>query len=490
MSAEQDKDSLSLKRNRAPPTFRAPARACTADAVRVGNAANVRDVKRKLFFPSRGHVPGVEHGVVRVWLLRGDGGLEGLGGPGVLLGSPDKKKRKSNTQVPSFPPLSEYAPPPNPSADHLVAVNPFDDNYSAPSLKPASTANPYSGYSHYPGFTNYGPHRMGPHLPPRVPSPYGGPYQMRNQLHPFAQNQMGMGFTRGPGFNYSHPENPPYGNQPFNNSMPVPPNPPFRPGLGDAFNQMPPHNMSRSTNSDIGPGFGPEGSANVNVPLRPCGDPAASFGLQQNSVSQSSAPVPKQDMSEASVRNVSHAASPQKQGQNMEESVCRDTPADLKPKNRSVSIGQEATHSDTMDKLNGIISPSGETVKNSPQPCGPKEMGSLERRQRRSSSGGAGAASSKAVAAPSRSGHQSADPLYPCGICLNEVKDDQEAIMCEASCQKWFHRVCTGMTETAYNLLTAEALAVWGCDTCMEDKGVQLLRTRELVGQPAVSNEG
>lgn len=29
----------------------------------------------------------------------GDSGLDGLGGPGVQLGSPDKKKRKTNTQV-------------------------------------------------------------------------------------------------------------------------------------------------------------------------------------------------------------------------------------------------------------------------------------------------------------------------------------------------------------------------------------------------------
>lgn len=31
--------------------------------------------------------------------LGGDSGLDGLGGPGVQLGSPDKKKRKANTQV-------------------------------------------------------------------------------------------------------------------------------------------------------------------------------------------------------------------------------------------------------------------------------------------------------------------------------------------------------------------------------------------------------
>lgn len=33
------------------------------------------------------------------FFLGGDNGLDGLGGPGVQLGSPDKKKRKANTQV-------------------------------------------------------------------------------------------------------------------------------------------------------------------------------------------------------------------------------------------------------------------------------------------------------------------------------------------------------------------------------------------------------
>ncbi|MBN3323997.1 PYGO1 protein, partial [Atractosteus spatula] len=192
---------------------------------------------------------------------------------------------------------------------------------------------------------------MPPHMSPRMPAAYGGPYPMRNQLHPFAQNQMGMGFNRPPGFNYGHHESPGYGNHPvFNNNMPLPPNQPFRPGPGDHFSQMPPHSMTQ--NSDIGPNF-----------------------------------------------------------------------------------GQEAV------LLN-------------------------------------------------RPGHSSTDPVYPCGICMNEVNDDQEAILCEASCQKWFHRVCTGMTETAYNLLTAEVSAVWGCDTCMEGKGVPLMRTRELAGQQSVNAEG
>ncbi|KAJ8272392.1 hypothetical protein COCON_G00112510 [Conger conger] len=442
MSAEQEKDTISLKRNRG-----------------------------------------------------GDGGLDGLGGPGVLLASPDKKKRKSNTQPSSFSPLSEYAPPPNPSADHLVAANPFDDSYNVPSFKPVPSGNPYYGHSHYPGFSGYGPQRMSPHGPPRMPSPYGGPYQTRTHLHPFSQNQMGMGFSpRPPGFNYSPHENPGYGNQPvFNNTnLPFPPNQPFRPGPGDGFNQLQPHNMSQSTNPDMGLGLGPEGSA----PPRPCVDPPTpGFMQQQNSLGPpSGTTLPKQSANEASSKSAPQSASAQKQSQGLEEVACQDGALDPKLKNRSATIGQDGGQPNALDKLNGIIHPGEDSLKNSPQPLASMELPSLEARRRRrrssSSGGGGGAGSNKGVAHPNRPSHSSTEPVYPCGICLSEVNDDQEAILCEASCQKWFHRICTGMTETAYNLLTAEVSAVWGCDTCMEEKGAQLTRTRELAAQPVVNSEG
>lgn len=52
-------------------------------------------------------------------------------------------------------------------------------------------------------------------------------------------------------------------------------------------------------------------------------------------------------------------------------------------------------------------------------------------------------------------------PVYPCGICRKEVNDDDEAILCESGCESWFHRVCTGMSKKAYDLLTAELSAEW-----------------------------
>ncbi|XP_030919841.1 pygopus homolog 2, partial [Geospiza fortis] len=80
--------------------------------------------------------------------------------------------------------------------------------------------------------------------------------------------------------------------------------------------------------------------------------------------------------------------------------------------------------------------------------------------------------------------------VYPCGACRNEVNDDQDAILCEASCQKWFHRECTGMTENAYGLLTTEASAVWACDFCLKTKEIQSVYIREGMGQLVTANDG
>ncbi|XP_019329664.1 PREDICTED: pygopus homolog 2, partial [Aptenodytes forsteri] len=89
------------------------------------------------------------------------------------------------------------------------------------------------------------------------------------------------------------------------------------------------------------------------------------------------------------------------------------------------------------------------------------------------------------------SGHQPPPGLvYPCGACRNEVNDDQDAILCEASCQKWFHRECTGMTENAYGLLTTEASAVWACDFCLKTKEIQSVYVREGMGQLVAANDG
>ena len=52
-------------------------------------------------------------------------------------------------------------------------------------------------------------------------------------------------------------------------------------------------------------------------------------------------------------------------------------------------------------------------------------------------------------------GHKASSD-YPCGICDEEVGDDDDGIYCESGCELWYHRTCTGMTVGAYKLLTTE----------------------------------
>ncbi|KAF7698774.1 pygopus homolog 1 [Silurus meridionalis] len=384
----------------------------------------------------------------------GDGALDGLGGPGVLLGSPDKKRRKSNTQVAAaFGTLSEYAPPPNTSSDHLVALNPFDDNYNE-SLKPPN--NPYFGASQYPGFGGYGMPRMVPHVQNRMPAPFGSPFQIRNQPHLFPQNPMGpMGFNRTPVFNYTHTENPGFANQPvFNNSPGMHQH--FKPGPGENVLQL--SSMNQNHRSDLM--FSPE--------VTGCGNRlAVKSGSDMSPGLNFAQPMtPKQEVSEK------NATPPRKPSQILEEGGAQENQAELKGKNRSnLELGA--------DKLNGVLH-----SQKSPQAV-MEHGGERNRRQANNKTGSTNRKRNRTSnSAPS-------EPVYPCGICLGEVNDDQEAILCEALCQKWFHRVCTGMTETAYNLLTAETDAVWGCDACMDQKdGAQLLKTREGSNSATANIEG
>lgn len=69
-----------------------------------------------------------------------------------------------------------------------------------------------------------------------------------------------------------------------------------------------------------------------------------------------------------------------------------------------------------------------------------------------------------------------APPIYPCGICHKEVHDNDQAILCESGCNFWFHRGCTGLTEAAFQLLTAEVYAEWVCDKCLQSKNIPLVK--------------
>ncbi|CAI9615315.1 unnamed protein product, partial [Staurois parvus] len=125
-----------------------------------------------------------------LWDKAGDvGGLEGLIRSGTPLGCPEKKKRKASGQGSSLSPLSEYAPPTNTSSDHLIACNPFDDDYSIP---------PVSGYTYYGklGYSNiesFNTFRMPPDTSPKRPSRNFGNHMLRDQPPPFTKDLKVMG---------------------------------------------------------------------------------------------------------------------------------------------------------------------------------------------------------------------------------------------------------------------------------------------------------
>ncbi|NXC23811.1 PYGO1 protein, partial [Campylorhamphus procurvoides] len=402
----------------------------------------------------------------------GDSGLDGLGGPGVQLGSPDKKKRKANTQGSSFPPPSEYAPPPNPSSDHLVAANPFDDNYNTVSYKPLPSGNPYFSNPGYPGFGGYNTFRMPPHMLPRVSSPYGGSYSLRNQPHPLPQNPVGMGFSRPHSFSFGPHDNPGFGNQPpysggqINQNVSMPAQH-FRPNPGENFGHS-----GQIPHPDVPPNFGP--GNNPNFPNSQL-ESNHSFVPPPNTYNQTKSSAQKQDLINQGASKASSQNTAAHQHHHRTEDIVSQGNSDLKNVTRNNVVNQDNSHSNSAD--NTSAGHSNGTQSKSRQPRGAAEGCNSEK-------------STKTPLHPSRHGHSSSEPVYPCGICTHEVNDDQDAILCEASCQKWFHRVCTGMTESAYGLLTAEASAVWGCDTCMADKDVQLMRTRETAGPPALNTEG
>lgn len=89
----------------------------------------------------------------------------------------------------------------------------------------------------------------------------------------------------------------------------------------------------------------------------------------------------------------------------------------------------------------------------------------------------------------------SAPPIYTCGSCHKEINDnDEEALFCESGCNFFFHRYvysiynecaprftivisylfrpCTGLTESAFQMIKKEVYVEWVCDNCLKLKDV------------------
>ncbi|XP_068024907.1 pygopus homolog 2 isoform X1 [Melanerpes formicivorus] len=376
---------------------------------------------------------------------------------GLQMKSPEKKRRKSNTQGPAYSHLSEFAPPPTPMVDHLVASNPFEDDFGAPKVGAAPA--PFLGSP-----VPFGGFRVQGGMSPQVPPGYGGgPQPLRRQPPPFAPGQMGPAFGMPPqNPNYVQPGGMSFPGQPF--SQPLgqnfsPPTGQLMQGPVGGFGPMISPTMGQPPRGDMGPG----------PALNPPGGPAVAQRFSQPGSLFGQSPMQRPGQS---MPPLPPTASPF-------PGADPGFPAGGEEGGKSLSappstFAQEQ-HSGSPAAVNGAqpgFAPGGAS-----RGAGTPETNSLPPPAPGKAAGG--------------SGHQPPPGLvYPCGACRNEVNDDQDAILCEASCQKWFHRECTGMTENAYGLLTTEASAVWACDFCLKTKEIQSVYVREGMGQLVAANDG
>uniref|UniRef100_A0A8C6Y0V6 Pygopus family PHD finger 1 n=1 Tax=Naja naja TaxID=35670 RepID=A0A8C6Y0V6_NAJNA len=339
-----------------------------------------------------------------------------------------------------FPaPPSEYASPPNPSAEHLIAANPFDDRYAA------HAGGPYFTGPTYPAFEGYNAFRMPPHLLPRPP--------------PFGQSAAVAAFSRAPAVTFGPPENAAaFGHQLYSASQALPgPGQPFRPNPGENFGHMPAQNAGATPPSTghLGAGSNPAFGSSLTEPNHSY-DPGPTTYYKQVKAFLKLGVNKHQPLSQQHHHTLLRSEDPLSSGS-------RDVKASG---HRHVPAGTpEGVLPKRMENLKSAHA-NGTPFKPC-LPCGGPEGSSSEK------AGGGGRSSSKTPLHPPQHGHVPSEPVYPCGICTHEVNDDQDAILCEASCQKWFHRICAGMTESAYGLLTAEASA--------------LMCIREMAGLPALN---
>ncbi|XP_063295106.1 pygopus homolog 2 isoform X1 [Pelobates fuscus] len=406
--------------------------------------------------------------------------LEGLTIPGrrakagMQMKSPDKKRRKSSTQVwrtggwegsqrrvkgpvidqfhqgPAYSHLSEFAPPPTPMVDHLVASNPFEDDFGAPKVNAAS-----SPFHNNP--VPFGNFRMQGGMPHQVPPGYpGGPQPMRRQPPPFPPNQMGPGFGMPQNPNYGQPGNMNFSSQPFNQPMGQSFSPPagqMMQGPVGGFGPIMSPTMGQPPRGDMGPGPVLNSPGGPSFPHR-FGSPGHPFvqpTMQRPSLPPNTSPFAGAD-------------------QSFPPGV-EDHSKNLNPPTNAFSQDQHVGSPSAVNGNQPNFTPNSATRGNSSTP----EVNSIPPPSKPTGN----------------SGHQPPPGLvYPCGACRNEVNDDQDAILCEASCQKWFHRECTGMTESAYSLLTRESSAVWACDYCLKTKDIQSVYIREAMGQLVAANDG
>ncbi|XP_024154003.1 pygopus homolog 2 [Oryzias melastigma] len=417
--------------------------------------------------------------------------------------SPEKKKtRKSTTQTTGFSHLTEFAPPPTPMVDHLVASNPFDDDFGPPSRpsgavgpggapflpSPGGGGGPMYGGRMGTGMTLMGgpggpgsgsgrrlpfgpPSNAGPHhqlgfetqgpFPPSQDGPYPGPSP------PGPVGEEGKNFAGPPGPSPQQQLNLNPNGPPTNNNTPGPPNASQQqPGGGFPGH---PDVQQPGSNTPGQPTSAPPQSNPNSSPTGPLNGSGQPQHPQSNQLQHpSSANTPNSNSSSQQQQSTPPNSAP--------------GPASYSQQNSTAGAGGPQSNAAPNSAQNSLTNNNGgHTPGGNPNP--PPHSTSTPNTQ---SPLPPGPAPSSGLG-PGKLGGPGM--VFPCGHCVAEVHDDQDAILCEASCQRWFHRDCTGLTEPAYGLLTRESAAVWACDYCIKTKDIQAVFVRQGLGQLVAANE-
>ena len=64
------------------------------------------------------------------------------------------------------------------------------------------------------------------------------------------------------------------------------------------------------------------------------------------------------------------------------------------------------------------------------------------------------------------------------GCCSTIVEGEHEAIQCEGSCQKWYHRLCAGVSKYHYDMLadSPNPFICWMCSDILRRAVIQELQ--------------
>ncbi|KAK6631289.1 hypothetical protein RUM44_005815 [Polyplax serrata] len=385
--------------------------------------------------------------------------------PNLAISNPKKKRRTSTAVTPQQSPVLQDLMPQQPSTlgDTIVASNPFDDT---PQQSGPSIMGHHMHMGMHMNSPMHSPHNIG-HIGPPLSSPMnnmgitmvgnpmssplgmGSPMGSPHMIGMMNGGQMGpLGSPMSSGPNMMGP-NGPMGSPLTQNQHMGPSGPMGSPMSNNSMNMMNSNMVGNPMTSPLaGPPIGSPmmGSPHMNIHNGPMGSP-----MTQNSTVMSCGPSP-------------NSCGPSPNSCSVSTSAAGSMPA-------NVQCGPC-----------GPRLPGGGCV--GPRMMPPPAMGHMPPHLM----GPHGFSSPKPL--PVSAGkvyppdqpmvfnpqNPNAPPIYPCGICHKEVHDNDQAILCESGCNFWFHRMCTGLTEPAYQLLTAEVYAEWVCDKCLNSKNIPLVK--------------